>query len=211
MRFNNSLRNSVKQIFRSLFPEFRRQLYFPIKGRVKKVYTAAGKYCCDVEPLKNNEESWTTPAPDGTEKVAQVIKEVAIDSVSNGPARGIFALPAVDSIVRVSFYDGDPNFPFIDAVLPGATTPALDTTEVAIYQGENFSIRMRASGALAITAPGDVTVTAGGNLVATSKKATINADEVNLAGVGGKGVVCVGHTCNFTGTHPKGSTKVKSI
>jgi len=235
MRFNQALKDSVKEILRSIFPEFRRQLYFPIKGRVNKVYTAAGQYHCDVAPLRNNEETWTTLTPDGSEKAAQVIKEVAIDSITNGPSRGIFALPAVGSIVRISFYDGDPNYPFVDAVLSGES-PALEEGEVAIYQSAGHHVRLKPDGTLAVTAPGNVDVEAGGKAVVNAtgdvtvntqgniegnckdmtlscENATISASgSVSLGGSGGKGVARIGDLVDSqTMKIKEGSDKVKSV
>ena len=54
--FNRDLKESVKKILQSIFPELKQSLAFPIKGKVLKVYTEGGKYKCDVLPLRNNLE-----------------------------------------------------------------------------------------------------------------------------------------------------------
>lgn len=208
--FNKDLKESVKKILQSLLPELTEQLAFPIKAKVLKVYTESNKYKCDVLPLRNNlEEIEVSNKFYSVKKSLQVIKEVEINSIANGDVRGFFALPEKDSIVRVSFYNGDFNFPFVDAVL-SSKTPALEDGEVSIYRDKDTYITLKKDKTININSTQKVTVKTTSEIEINGNETNLIASKVNLSGKDGKGVVCVGMKCNFGGTHAVGSTKVKA-
>ena len=207
-KFFQELKTVIRQIVEGMVPEVSREaLAWPIKAKVEAVHLDT--YSLDVKPVRNDGSEWKHTDKDGTEHLVQTIKSVPMDTVSGSGPRGVYGLPVVGSIVRVSFYGGDPLFPFVDAVL-NDKAPMTEAGELSLYRDADHHVRLKPDGTLAVTAPGDVMVDTGGICVITAKKATINADEVNLAGEGGKGVVCVDHVCNFSGLHTKGSTKVKA-
>lgn len=209
--FNRDLKESVKKILQSIFPELKQSLAFPIKGKVLKVYTQNGKYKCDVLPLRNNLEEIKV-----NEKPLQVIKEVEINTITNGDNRGFFALPAEGSIVRVSFYNGDFNFPFVDAVL-NSKTPALEKEEVAIYRSQNCLITLKSDNTIKIVTDGNVEIECNSAKLTssiteiTADTATIKAQRVNLGGSAGIEVARKGDTVKVGdqyGTITSGSAKV---
>ncbi len=204
--FNKDLKESVKKILQSLLPEFRQSFAFPIKGKVLKVYTDENKYKCDVLPLRNNLEEIVVSG-----KSLQVIKEVEINTITNGDNRGIFALPEEGSIVRVSFYGGDFNFPFVDAVL-GFKTPPLEKGEVAVYKDKNCFISLKPNGTVYVKTSGEVQIDSSLATV-NATTVTINADRVNLGGSGGLAVARKGDKVQVGdqyGTIIEGSAKIFS-
>ena len=90
----------------------------PVLGKVVKVYETDGKanfnnciYSADVQVLMLDEEGNFIDSE-------VIIPDVPILSIGIGNNRGIFFLPAVGSIVKVSFLYGSWAYPVIDGVLP---------------------------------------------------------------------------------------------
>lgn len=222
MRGNEDLRKAIMEIMNQLLPEIRRQLFFPIKARVSKVYTQANRYLVDVVPLRNNGEAMSVLNSEGNEVELQVIKEVPVNTFTNGPERGVFALPVKDSVVRLSFYGGDLNYPFVDAVLADKT-PALEAEEVGMYQGTGHFVRLLSDGSLEVMTPGNITVNAGGDaaIVSAGNASLISggdvlvqaAGSVDIGGSGGSAVARVGDAVEVdgkTGQITEGSSKVNA-
>ena len=72
------------------------------------------------------------------------------------------------------------------------------------------ALQIHSEGAVQITAAGDAEVRGEQVVVHASTKATVQAQQVEIAGSAGQ-VVTTAHTCAFTGAmHPVGSSKVKA-
>ena len=85
-------------------------------------------------------------------------------SIGVGNNRGIFFLPAVNSIVKVSFLYGSLDYPVIDGVLPYfSAIPEHNKDDLNIYVPQN----------ILITAEGNITIKAEGNIL-------INGDRIDL-------------------------------
>lgn len=196
--------------------DIRRHYAFPMKGRVEKVYTEAGKYLADVQPQRNGGGDYEVPDPvDGSKKIKlPVIKEIPIDCLCNGPRRGLFCLPQTGSLVRVSFYGGDWTFPFIDAVLWGeGETPEIDEHGIHIFRDETTSIRMMEDGTINIdtlapvniTAGEDVTVTTAADAIVTASNVSIDCQTASIGSGAIKGVARLGDPVEVSPSTHKGT------
>ncbi len=91
----------------------------PVMGKVVRVYTGSGKshflnslYSADVLLLELEEQT-------GAFKESElIIPDVPILTIGIGNSEGVFFLPEVGSIVKVSFLYGSYAFPVVDGVLP---------------------------------------------------------------------------------------------
>jgi len=91
----------------------------PVLGKVVKTYTQRGKahflnslYSVDVLLLELSEDTGAFKETD------IVIPDVPILTLGVGNNQGIFFLPEVGSIVKVSFLYGSYAFPIVDGILP---------------------------------------------------------------------------------------------
>lgn len=193
-KFFDELKTSIKRILVNLAPDVAREtLAFPIKARVIQANTA--DYTVDVQPLRNNGEEIKVLDKDGTEHTVEPLKAVPVDTVSGPGARGAFGLPGAGAIVRVSFYGGDPAFPFVDGVLNDGP-PTTEDGEMSLFRDAAHHIRMKPDGTILVKAPGNVTIEAGGDLAATCGNLTAQCTDatievsgtLNLGGTGGKDV-----------------------
>jgi hypothetical protein len=140
----------LRRIILHLFPELA-GTHLPLKARVLKLNSAAGRvgvadgprrYSVDVKPLH----------PEGNEDEGRpVIRDVPIDVPTSGPLRGVFALPAVGSIVRIGFYGGSAAHPYVDGVIPdGWEVPAIEEGEVLVQHRDGTKWRFDGDGNLTI-------------------------------------------------------------
>ena len=90
-----------------------------VLGKVVKTYTGGGKshflnclYSADILLLELSEDTGAFKETD------IVIPDVPILTVGVGNSQGIFFLPEVGSIVKVSFLYGSYAFPVVDGILP---------------------------------------------------------------------------------------------
>lgn len=145
-------REAIRRTVLDLFPELERGLHLPIRAKVVAVLpVAAGGssrehygYSAAVQPLR----------PDGSEDTGRpIIPDVPLPKIWGGPGgRGIYALPAVGSIVRLAFDYGDPTLPHIAAVLPeGEDNADAMLNELVIRWSSTSEIRMKPDGTVAIT------------------------------------------------------------
>ncbi len=209
--FDGNIKAIMQDLLRAVKLDIRKQYAFPIKAKVLKVYLEANQYFVDVQPLRNNEDEWEAEQADGTKKKIPAIKKIKLDTLCNGPTRGVFCLPVKDSIVRVSFWNADWNWPFVDAVL-WSETPVLEEHEVAIYRDETTSIRMRENGDIEVVTAAKVYVEAA-EVEVKAETVLVDADSVDLAGTGGPDVARVGDEVEVdgkTGTITSGSSKVRA-
>ena len=219
---DGNLKSLLRELLRYARLNLRHQYAFPIKAKVLRVYTGANQYLCDVQPLRNNGQVWEVPLADGNTSRLSPIKRVEINTITTGASRGIFALPEVGTVVRISFWGGDRNYPYVDAVL-NPRTPELEIGEVAIYRSAETYIRLRQSGEINVRAgsaqvdlgaDGSVAVTADGSVTVTSdSQVVVNCSDVRLGGPGGQAVARIGDQVQVgsnTGTIIEGSSRVRS-
>ena len=111
-----------------------------VLGKVVKVYETAGKanfnnciYSADVQVLMLDEEGNFVDSE-------VIIPDVPILSIGVGNNRGIFFLPAVGSIVKISFLYGSWAYPVIDGILPYfSTIPEHKKDDLNVYVPNNYN------------------------------------------------------------------------
>ena len=161
-----------------------------LRARVVKASNADGgkagllhpRYSVDVQPLlRDGEDDSAWP----------VLPAVELPVLWGGSGRGVFALPAVGTIVRLGSYYNDPSQPYVDAVLAyGGQVPAHEQGEMLIAQSDSVRVVIKADG-----------------------KVRVEGNGVELVGGAGllSGLVRQCDTCAFTGSpHPAGSADVRA-
>lgn len=191
-----------------------------IKAKVISFNTK--KYTLECQPCRNDGTVDNTKPP---------LMDAEFSPIWGGPNRGVYCIPPPGTMVRIGFYNGDPNFPYVDAVLLSETIPANNAEEfLIVFDETKFLIQ---DGVITIeTASGKAMIlNAGGPLVVTgSKQISINAESiVNVStktgtiylktqggniflhtGTGAKGVV-LDCDCAYTGNpHPGVSKTVQA-
>lgn len=166
---DGNLQDTLRDLLRTMRIDLRGMYAFPIKGRVLRVYGSEGAYLCDVQPLRCNEETREASSQNGSRQVGQPIRQVPILTVGGGASRGLYALPAIGAVVRVSFFEGDYNWPAVDAVLAPAS-PSVSGEDIAIYRDASTRVLLQADGTIRVT---------------SASKVIVDAPRLELAGEGG--------------------------
>ena len=152
----------------------------PVRARVVAQHREVERYTVDAEVLTADgqaDPNWPL-IPDI--EVARLI--------SLGGDTGIYLEIAVDALIRVAFYDLDPNRPYLDAVLGGPEMA--DATGVSLWiKGLGASIKLTNGGEVAVNADNGVTVKAGEGIdldaaqdlnAKSATKALVEAPEIVL-------------------------------
>ena len=180
-------------------PNLRNYYRMPRKAKVVASYPADGQYFVDVQPLRNDE------SPDDSEPV---VPHVAVPIIWGGPNRGVVCPPAVGSLCDLSYYDGDPNYPFISNIRwgLGQSTPQAELNEFVIQLEPGVEIRINREKKIITLTPADVNTEAGQTwTVKAGTTATVEAPLIILKGNvtttgadGGTGIVseCANRTQN---------------
>jgi hypothetical protein len=172
-------------------PDLRHYYRMTKKARVVASYASDGKYYCDVQPLRNDET---------VDEAEPVVPKVEIPILWAGPKRGVVCPPVVGTFCDLSYYDGDPNYPFVsnfrwhDMVAPEA---ALNEYVIQLEPGVEIridkqkhvvtltpeNVRTEAGKEWIIVAGQTATVTAGQTASVTAgQTATVAAPQINLIG-----------------------------
>lgn len=101
------LLNDIKKAIEVCRPDFRHYYRIVKKARIVNTYASNEKYYCDVQPLRNDEN---------IDVNEPVIPKVALPVFWGGNNRGIVCPPCVGVLCDLSYYDGDPNYPFISNI-----------------------------------------------------------------------------------------------
>lgn len=210
-----NLLDLIRQSIEIGMPDLRHYYRMTKKARVVASYPVEGQYFVDVQPLRNDE------TPDAKEPV---VPKVAVPVLWGGPERGVVCPPTVGSLCDISYYDGDPNFPFISNIRwdAGQAPPAAELNEFVIQLEPGVEIRIdkekqvvtltpenvrtKAGKGWTIECGGDASITAGGNAsIQASGHITLTAPHifqngnVTTNGEGG-GSGTVSETANRTQT-----------
>lgn len=157
-------------------PDLRHYYKMVRKARVVNTYASSGKYYCDVQPLKNDE------SPDEKEPV---IPRVALPVFWGGNNRGIVCPPEPGVLCDLSYYDGDPNYPFISNIRYDGKNPAPraerhelviqleEGTKISIDREKNIIALSPAS--YKVTVQGNAEITAQNAVICTAKTVSVNA------------------------------------
>lgn len=158
----SDLRTALDRVLRAMFPGvFGART--TVRARVVKVRESAGKmsdldprYSVDVQVLDRDGE----PDP-----AWPIIPDVELPMLWAGPGRGVFCVPDVGAVVRVGFYHGDQNQPYIEAVTGmGYQSPSHPVGRFLIVSGETQ---------VEITPTGDVIIR-GANIQITGQHVTVS-------------------------------------
>lgn len=146
-------------------PNLRHYYRMPKKGKIVATYPSAnGEYFADVQILRNDE----TEDPD-----EPVISEVEIPILWAGPQRGVVCPPKVGTYCVVSYFDGNPAYPFISHFRwHEMDAPEAALEEFVIQLEPGVEIRIDKEKQIVSLTPsnwivaigGDAKVTAGGNV-----------------------------------------------
>ena len=142
-------------------PDLRQYYRMTKKAKVVASYPADGQYFVDVQPLRNDE----------TEDSGEpVVPHVAVPVIWGGPNRGVVCPPAVGTLCDLSYYDGDPNYPFISNIRwgLGQATPQAPLDEFVIQLEPGVEIRIDRQKKIVTLTPQDVKTEAGQHVETTA-------------------------------------------
>lgn len=157
-------------------PDLRKYYRMTKKAKVVASYPADGQYFVDVQPLRNDE------SPDESEPV---VPHVAVPVIWGGPNRGVICPPTVGTLCDLSYYDGDPNYPFISNIRwgLGQSTPEAKLNEFVIQLEPGVEIRIDKEKKIITLTPQDVNTEAGQTwTVKAGTTATVEAPQIILKG-----------------------------
>lgn len=156
-------------------PDLRHYYRMPKKGKIVAVHpSAGGQYFADVQLLRNDE----TEDPD-----EPVISEVEIPVHWAGPKRGVVCPPAGGTHCVVSYFDGNPAYPFISNFRwHDMDAPEAALNEFVIQLEPGVEIRIDKDKRIVSMTPEDWIVdigwdaetTAGNNVVITAKEGMVD-------------------------------------
>lgn len=189
---------TIRRLVELARPNLRHYYRMTKKAKVVAVYASDGEYFCDVQPLRNDE------SPDPKEPV---VPRVALPVLWGGPDRGVVCPPVAGVLCDLSYYDGDPNYPFISNIRwgGGMNPPRAELNEFVIQLENGVEIRIdkekqvvtltpsnwkvNVGGNAEITAGGDATIQAGGTLTLRAPEIVKEGNETARGTGGGMGTV----------------------
>lgn len=168
---------TIRRLVELAMPNLRHYYRMTKKAKVVAVYASNGEYFCDVQPLRNDE----TPDP-----AEPVVPRVALPVLWGGPDRGVVCPPVAGVLCDLSYYDGDPNYPFISNIRwgGGMNAPKAELNEFVIQLENGVEIRIDKEKQVVTLTPENVKTEAGKNwtikagdnaVVQAGKDATIEA------------------------------------
>lgn len=182
-------------------PNLRHYYRMPKKGKIVSTYpSAGGQYWADVQLLRNDE----TEDPD-----EPIVSEVEIPIHWAGPKRGVVCPPEVGTYCVVSYFDGDPAYPFISHFRwHEMDAPEADLKEFLIQLEPGVEIRIDKEKQIVALTPsnwivkvdGDAKITAGGNSIVTvDGDTTVTAKgNVKVSALGGSADITAASQINLT-------------
>lgn len=170
---------TMRRVIELAMPDLRHYYRMTKKAKVVGVYASDGQYFADVQPLRNDE------SVDDSEPV---VPRVALPVLWGGPDRGVVCPPTAGTLCDLSFYDGDPNYPFISNIRYGLgqNVPRADLNEFVIQLENGCEIRIDKEKQVVTLTPANVNTRAGKAwiveakevLVRGAEKVTIEAPEI---------------------------------
>lgn len=136
------LRELLRRAVELAQPNLRKYLRLPRKGRIVKAYRADGTYYADVQVLTND----GSPDPD-----EPMYPKLDIPVIWGGANRGVVCPPQAGTPCVVGYYDGDPNFPFVQDIR-WATTPEAELEEFVIQLDKQTHLKIDKLGNICLTA-----------------------------------------------------------
>ncbi|MFI3271946.1 MAG: phage baseplate assembly protein V [Pseudomonadota bacterium] len=159
----------LKKAIELCMPNLRHYYRITKKAKVVATYASNGQYYVDVQPLRNNETEDTREP---------IVPKVAMPVMWGGKNRGVVCPPEVGSLCDLSYYDGDPNYPFISNIRWGGghSAPKTKLKEFVIQYENGVEIRIDEGQQIITLTPQNVVTEAGKNWrVKVGKNASIEA------------------------------------
>jgi hypothetical protein len=137
--------DTLRQMIELVRPNLRHYYRVTKKARIVKAYASDGKYWADVQPLRN----------DGSADEAEpLVPQAEMPVMWSGNQRGIVCPPAAGTVCDLSYYDGDPNYPFISNLRwEGVNAPAAGLDELVIQHSPGIKVWFDAAGNWHIQTP----------------------------------------------------------
>lgn len=156
-----SFLEKIKKAVEICRPDLRHYYRMVKKARVVNVYASDGKYYCDVQPLRNDENN---------DENEPVIPKIAIPVFWGGKNRGIVCPPSIGVLCDLSYYDGDPNYPFISNIRWDSkhNAPKAGLNELVIQQEDGTQIKIDSEKNIICISPADYKIQVGGNVSITA-------------------------------------------
>lgn len=175
-----NIMESMKKIIELAMPDLRHYYRMTKKAKVVAVYPVDGNYYADVQPLRNDEQ---------VDSKEPVVPKVALPVLWGGPDRGVVCPPVVGVLCDLSYYDGDPNYPYISNIRWGGgnSAPKAELNELVIQLEKGVEIRIDKEKQIVNLTPANWKVKVGGNaeiiaggdaLVQAAGTLTIRAPEI---------------------------------
>lgn len=173
---DESILSLLKKAIELGMPDLRNYYRITRKARVVASYASNGEYFVDVQPMRNDETD------DASEPV---VPHVAVPVLWGGPDRGVVCPPAVGTFCDLSYYDGDPNYPFISNIRwgLGQNTPKAELNEFVVQLEPGVEIRIDKEKKIINLTLKDIESEAGQNwTVKAGQIAKIEAPQIILQG-----------------------------
>lgn len=164
-----SVLEALRKAVELCMPNLRHYYRMTKKAKVVAAYPSDGQYFCDVQPLRNDESD---------DQSEPVVPRITIPVLWGGPDRGVVCPPMVGVLCDLSYYDGDPNYPFISNIRWGGgnAAPKADLNEFVIQCENGVEIRIDKEKQIITLTPENVNTEAGKNwTVQCGDNATIEA------------------------------------
>lgn len=162
----------IRKLVELAMPDLRHYYRMTRKARVAAVYASDGEYFCDVQPLRNDESA---------DPKEPLVPRVTLPVLWGGPDRGVVCPPVTGALCDLSYYDGDPNYPFISNIRwgGGMNAPKAALNEFVIQLENGVELRIDKEKRVVTLTPQDVRTEAGKNwTVKVGKDANIEAQSV---------------------------------
>lgn len=161
---------AIRRLVELAMPDLRHYYRMTRKARVAAVYASDGEYFCDVQPLRNDESA---------DPKEPLVPRVALPVLWGRPGSGRgSARPVTGALCDLSYYDGDPNYPFISNIRwgGGMSAPKAALNEFVIQLENGVELRIDQEKRVVTLTPQDVRTEAGKNwTVKAGDNATIQA------------------------------------
>ncbi len=167
---------AIRRLVELSMPDLRHYYRITRKARVVAVYASDGRYFVDVQPLRNDESA---------DPKEPVVPRVALPVLWGGRDRGVVCPPVAGVLCDLSYYDGDPNYPFISNIRwgGGMNAPRAELNEFVIQLENGVEIRIDKEKQVVTLTPQNVRTEAGkGWTVKAGQGATVEAQTVLVKG-----------------------------
>ncbi len=163
---------TMRKVVELAQPDLRQYYRVVRKAKIVTAYPCEGQFYADVQPLRNDE----------TEDASEpVVPRIALPVLWGGPNRGVVCPPVPGTLCDLSYYDGDPNYPFISNIRwgMGMGAPKAELNEFVIQLEPGVEIRIDREKNVVTLTPENWTVKVGKNAtIEAADTITIKAPKI---------------------------------